>query len=367
MGSSIFNGFVVAGGLARSAVNAEGGAKTPFAGAISASLIILALLFLTSLFYYLPMATLGAIIEVSVVSMMDFEAMEKAYKGRNYQDLCIIVITALCVFFVGISYGLLVGVTLSFLVPMYYAAFPTVSHSSHRTDYASVGIDDPTEGAEGDPSLTSHSQSVASSYVLVNMTSPLFFPNLTLFSEEVMAAVDHLVKSLSGEGEEGDKDGENRTEVIEEGKLYSPCEEKSPALETLAVVVDGSSWGKYLDLPAINTLKDLCKKLRSEHKENAVVYMGLVNVHEDVVVALERGGVIGETVTAIRPSLVFRDLHTCALRCTRILKALSLDMSGEGSSGKGNTQAWSGEAEDRGVEMLRSPKEVSAEGGDAAI
>ena len=76
-----FNAFACSAGLSRSAVNAESGAMTQITGVIVASLMLLAVQFLTSLFYYIPMTVLGSIIAVSILSMLDFEEM---WKGKFY-------------------------------------------------------------------------------------------------------------------------------------------------------------------------------------------------------------------------------------------------------------------------------------------
>jgi MFS superfamily sulfate permease-like transporter len=309
IGSSVFNGFVVSGGLARSAVNAEAGAKSPLAGAVSASLIILALLFLTSLFHYLPMATLGAIIEVSVISMIEYDTMWSAFKTRCYLDGIIMVATAFSTFFLSISYGLLIGVILSIMVPMYYAAFPTVTYersteliaSSDQTD-RSKEVSEQEHGCDDMP------------FVVVHMTSPLFFPNISAFNEKVNVAADALVKwhTLQSSSEESKLGGDVEVARSE------PC-------RLLSVIVDGACWGQYLDLPSITALKDTPGRLKDHRKSNTdglTISVGLVNVHPDIVQALMRCGVIGDK-KAIVPGMVFRDTADCLRRCGKELQVLS--------------------------------------------
>ena len=60
--------------------NAESGAVTLVSTLIAAVLMILALLFFTGAFYYIPMCVLAAVINISVLSMMDFQEMVNAYK-----------------------------------------------------------------------------------------------------------------------------------------------------------------------------------------------------------------------------------------------------------------------------------------------
>ena len=71
IGSAFSGGFPVTGGLTRSVVNFDAGAETPAAGAYTAIGVALATMFLTPLFFFLPNATLAAIIIVAVLPMVD--------------------------------------------------------------------------------------------------------------------------------------------------------------------------------------------------------------------------------------------------------------------------------------------------------
>lgn len=123
----LFNSFVVSGGLARTAINAESGAKSQISGCITAVLILLSLQLLTSFFYYIPMAVLSAVIQVSIVSMVDFEEMVDAYKIKKADSL-VMVITFLATFFIGVTDGLFVGIILSLSMIFHSTAFPYVAH-----------------------------------------------------------------------------------------------------------------------------------------------------------------------------------------------------------------------------------------------
>ena len=60
-------------------MNFEAGAETPAAGAFTAVGIALATLFLTPLLFFLPKATLGAIIIVAVLSLVDLGALKRTW------------------------------------------------------------------------------------------------------------------------------------------------------------------------------------------------------------------------------------------------------------------------------------------------
>ena len=77
IGAAVSGGFPVTGGLSRSVVNFEAGAETPAAGAFTAVGVALATLFLTPLLFFLPNATLAAIIIVAVLSLVDLGALKR--------------------------------------------------------------------------------------------------------------------------------------------------------------------------------------------------------------------------------------------------------------------------------------------------
>lgn len=75
-----FHSFIASAGLSRSAVNAENGTRTPLSGCISSIFMTITLLCATSIFYYIPKATLAAIVLISVYPMTNFPEFYRVYK-----------------------------------------------------------------------------------------------------------------------------------------------------------------------------------------------------------------------------------------------------------------------------------------------
>lgn len=184
-----FNAFAVSGGLARSAVNAESGAMTQVVAVIVASLMILAVQFLTALFYYIPMNVLAAIIEVSVVSMVDFNEMQLAYKHHK-KDFAVIVSTFLCTFFVGVSEGLYVGIAMSIAVILHSSSFPHMAHLGKLPDSEGGHYKDVQRfpNAEQFPGVA-----------IVRMDATIFFANCEHFKDTARRAASgefHTAKDV---------------------------------------------------------------------------------------------------------------------------------------------------------------------------
>jgi len=87
---SFFSAFPVTGGFSRTAVNDQAGAKSGVAAIVSATLVMVTLLFLTSYFYYLPKAVLASIIMVAVFGLIDFKEAKHLWKKDKYDFLSFI-------------------------------------------------------------------------------------------------------------------------------------------------------------------------------------------------------------------------------------------------------------------------------------
>jgi SulP family sulfate permease len=120
---SFFQTYPATAGFARTAVNDQAGAKTPFSSLIAALIIALSLLFLTPAFFYLPKAVLAAIIITAAYGLLDF-SMPKNLLRYNLRDLIILNSTLVVTIFIGIKEGILFGIILSLVLLIYKTTKP---------------------------------------------------------------------------------------------------------------------------------------------------------------------------------------------------------------------------------------------------
>lgn len=112
VGGAFFQAIPSSGSFTRSAINDDSGSKTTVSSIICASLIGLTLIFLTPLFYYLPMAILAAIILLAVKSLFHYkEALHLWHTHRL--DFAMMLITFVATLALDIPSGILTGVLLS--------------------------------------------------------------------------------------------------------------------------------------------------------------------------------------------------------------------------------------------------------------
>jgi SulP family sulfate permease len=115
LSSSVSQGYPVSGGLARSALNATAGAKTPLAAIISALCVGLTTLYFTPLFHYLPNATLAAVLVVSALGLIDTREIRYLFKVKITEGI-LLVFTFVATLALGIMPGLLLGIVASILL-----------------------------------------------------------------------------------------------------------------------------------------------------------------------------------------------------------------------------------------------------------
>ena len=127
---SLFQSIPASGSFSRSAVNDEVGAQSPLANVFAAAVIALTLLFLTPLFYYLPVPALAAIIIVAGFGLFDLREIRKLFKARR-RDGTIALFTAGVILFVGLQEGILLGIGASMVAVLYRISRPNVAELGH--------------------------------------------------------------------------------------------------------------------------------------------------------------------------------------------------------------------------------------------
>ncbi len=178
IGGSFFQALPTSGSFTRSAVNNDAGAKTTVASLITASLITLTLLFLTPLFYYLPKATLAAIVLLAVVNLFDYKEALHLWK-TDRSDLLMMGITFIATLLFGIAEGVFIGVLLSVGYILYRSTKPAVKiignveGTTYYRDQDRFDVSYPTNDM-----------------LIVRFDSQLYFGNAAFFKEAILEHID---------------------------------------------------------------------------------------------------------------------------------------------------------------------------------
>lgn len=173
LGGSLFQSYPTTGGFSRTAVNDQAGAQTGVASIISAVIIALTVLFLTPLFYYLPMAVLAAIIMVAVAGLFDVAEMKTLWK-TDRRDLGMLAVTFVGTLALGIEEGIIVGVVISLAAVIYSSTKP------HSTELGRLG------STQNYRNINRYKEAEVDDEVLIyRFDSQLYFANVEFFRDDL--------------------------------------------------------------------------------------------------------------------------------------------------------------------------------------
>ena len=176
--SKIIGAFFLAvpssGSYSRTAINEEAGAKTSVSSLITALLVGLALLFLTSLFYYIPTVVLSVIIILSVVKLIDVKEAIRLYTIRR-SEFMILIFTFLVTFFLGMEKGILTGVVLSFIFIIYHSSKP------HLAELVNIPSTPYYRNIDRFPQAQKSEE-----YMILRFDDQLYFANANYFKDGIL-------------------------------------------------------------------------------------------------------------------------------------------------------------------------------------
>ncbi|XP_063239556.1 sodium-independent sulfate anion transporter-like [Bacillus rossius redtenbacheri] len=129
---SFMQSMPVTGAISRSAVSHASGVRTTIAGIYTGVMVILALNLLTPYFYYIPKATLSAVILCAVIFMVEISLMPKLWRA-NKRDVLPVAVTVLACMTIGVEMGILTGIAVELLFLLYWTARPSVAVEKKRT------------------------------------------------------------------------------------------------------------------------------------------------------------------------------------------------------------------------------------------
>ncbi len=134
---SFFQSFPVSGSFVRSTVTLRAGGQTGFASVVAGLVVILLLLFFTPLLYHMPLATLAAVIVVSVAGLVHIKPLVRAWRVHKHDGAVALSSFALTLLFAPhLDKGILIGVILSLALYLYRTMKPRVAFLARHPDGA---------------------------------------------------------------------------------------------------------------------------------------------------------------------------------------------------------------------------------------
>jgi len=176
LGAAVTGGMPVTGGFSRSAVNFEAGARTQFAGLLTAAGMAVMTLALAPMLAPLPRATLAATIIVAVLSLVDVRSVVATWRYSR-QDGIATLFTIVVTLAVGVEAGIMTGVLLSLGLHLYRTSVPHV---------AVVGL---VPGTEHFRNVLRYEVTTDPRVLSVRVDESLYFANAEYLTQKLMALV----------------------------------------------------------------------------------------------------------------------------------------------------------------------------------
>uniref|UniRef100_A0A7S0GLA6 STAS domain-containing protein n=1 Tax=Proboscia inermis TaxID=420281 RepID=A0A7S0GLA6_9STRA len=276
---AMFFSYPVTGSFSRSAVNDSSGAESGISGMITATLVMIVLLFLTSVFEYIPSATLAAIVISGVLGLLDHAEAIFLWKVHK-RDFSVWMISFLGTMFLGVEVGLLIAVGVSILLVMYESAYPHTAMLGRlpgTTVYRNVKQYPKAEMYEG--------------IMLCRIDAPIYFANTQHIREKISK-----YEKMAIHGHASTKD-----------KLLSADSSCVFAIEhPINFIIIDMSPVSYIDSSAIHVLGDM----NDSYKKNKV-QLCLCNPSTDVMAKL----VVSGLAKAIGEDYIFVCMHDAVNGC----------------------------------------------------
>jgi sulfate permease, SulP family len=185
--TGFFQSFAVGASASRTVVNDNSGGKTQMVGLIAAGLVIVFLLFFTSLLQSLPTAVLGAIIIVASISLIDIQEFRSLNLVRH-SEYYLALLTVFGVLIIGIIPGIALAVALSLIV------FIQRVYRPHTSVLGTVS------GVDGYHGITPGGEvQVLPGMIVYGFDAPLFFANAPYLMDQVrdlVSAADPPIRYL---------------------------------------------------------------------------------------------------------------------------------------------------------------------------
>jgi SulP family sulfate permease len=177
--SGVSGAFPITGGLSRSVVNLDAGARTPLAGVFSAMLMLGVLLGAGQYLASLPLASLAALIIVAIWVLFDWQTLRACIRFDR-ADAAGWLVTFFGVLSLGVEHGIILGIALS---------VGTVLWRQSRPHIAVIGR---LPGTEHFRNVHRHDVQTLPNTIFLRVDANLFFANWDRVREFIDQQAHHL-------------------------------------------------------------------------------------------------------------------------------------------------------------------------------
>mmetsp|Transcript_48686 Transcript_48686/g.117756 ORF Transcript_48686/g.117756 Transcript_48686/m.117756 type:complete len:863 (-) Transcript_48686:95-2683(-) len=265
LSSGLFGGYPVTGSFSRSAVNNESGAHSGISAIVTATMVALTLLFLTSIFELLPLATLAAIVISGVISLVDYPEAIYLWKVHRF-DFGVWLVAFFLTLFLGVELGLGIAVGISLLLVLFESAYPPTSELGRlpgTAQYRNIKQYPEAETYDG--------------IIVVRIDAPIYFANVQHVRDKVQKYFNRAAKNLSSAEQMNNDDNDIRDPSSEE-------------VQRVQFVILELSPVAHIDTTGLHAIQEMA----STFKKNDDVQLCLANPNRRVMHRLVSSGLANE-------------------------------------------------------------------------
>jgi SulP family sulfate permease len=124
--ASFFSSFASSGSFTRSALNYQSGAQTPLSGGFSALVLMVIVLFISPLAAYLPIPTMGGIILLVALNLIDLQEIRRIFRSSR-METTVFSVTFLATLLFDLEYAILLGIITSLSFFLYKISTPHIA------------------------------------------------------------------------------------------------------------------------------------------------------------------------------------------------------------------------------------------------
>ncbi|XP_065220315.1 sodium-independent sulfate anion transporter-like isoform X1 [Planococcus citri] len=128
LAGSFLGSMPISGSFTRSAINHSSSVVTPLGGLFTGLLVLMALGFLTSLFYFIPKATLAGLIIVAMIFMVEYSTISLIWRTKRQDFIPLCASFFACLIF-GVELGMVIGIAANLCIVLYGVARPSMKIS----------------------------------------------------------------------------------------------------------------------------------------------------------------------------------------------------------------------------------------------
>lgn len=189
--TSFVQGYPITGSFSRSAVNDASEVYSQTGGLITGIIVIISLLILTPIFYYIPKASLAAIIIMSVINLIKFKQIKKIFNSHP-SDFFVWLVTFISCLFWSLEFGILIGIVLSISIILYNIANQNLYYLT-KDNQNNLWINDSSIKIKGlSYKWESNIINNNDKFILLKPARSLEFPVANIFKDRMITIISKL-------------------------------------------------------------------------------------------------------------------------------------------------------------------------------